>query len=106
MPQLSRRHFLRNLSLGSGSFLLSPLVDQLSLHAAGVESKFPQRFVFLIKSSGLTPAAITPDSLKEKTADRRSSKIAPGMRSDGRWRDDTSNSASSKLRLAYRAISR
>ena len=67
---LSRRRFLRNLSLGSGGVLLSPLVRQLALHAEGIDSKFPQRFVFLIKSSGLTPAAITPDSLREKVADR------------------------------------
>lgn len=66
----TRRRFLQNLSLGSGSVLLSPLVNQLSLQAEGIESHFPQRFVFLVKSSGLTPSAITPVSLKTKTADR------------------------------------
>ena len=66
----SRRRFLKNLSLSTGSVLLSPMVNQLSLHAEGIDTRFPQRFVFLVKSSGLTPSAITPASLLAKTADR------------------------------------
>ncbi|MDG2123795.1 MAG: DUF1552 domain-containing protein [Verrucomicrobiales bacterium] len=64
----SRRHFIKQLSLGSGGVLLAPLKHQLAAEAAGTSSAFPQRFVFLIKSSGLTPDAITPTSLRGKTA--------------------------------------
>jgi len=59
----TRRTFLKNLSLGCGSLFLSPLLRQLAAEAAGSPEAFPQRFVFLVKSSGLTPAAITPKTL-------------------------------------------
>ena len=62
----SRRNFIKGISLGSGGMLLAPLLRQLSAEAAGVSEAFPQRFVFLVKSSGLTPAAITPSSLLKK----------------------------------------
>ncbi|MDE0596963.1 MAG: DUF1552 domain-containing protein [Roseibacillus sp.] len=65
----SRRGFIKQLSLGSGGMLLAPLVRQLSADAAGAEKAFPQRFVFLVKSSGLTPAAITPTALLNKKAE-------------------------------------
>ena len=62
----SRRNFIKGISLGSGGMLLAPLLRQLSAEAAGAPEVFPQRFVFLVKSSGLTPAAITPSSLLKK----------------------------------------
>ena len=62
----SRRNFIKGISLGSGGVLLAPLLRQLSAEAAGAPEVFPQRFVFLVKSSGLTPAAITPSSLLKK----------------------------------------
>ena len=62
----SRRNFIKGISLGSGGVLLAPLLRQLSAEAAGAPEAFPQRFVFLVKSSGLTPAAITPSSLLKK----------------------------------------
>ena len=62
----TRRTFLKNLSLGSGGLFLSPLLRQLGAEAAGSPAPFPQRFVFLVKSSGLTPAAITPKTLLDK----------------------------------------
>lgn len=61
----SRRSFLKQFSLGSGSLFLSPICQQLAAEAEA-DTKFPQRFVFLVKSSGLTPEAITPDALKGK----------------------------------------
>jgi hypothetical protein len=64
--QPSRRSFLKQFSLGAGGVLLSPLLNQLSLQAAGTDKGTPQRFVFLVKSSGLTPAAITPETLRKK----------------------------------------
>lgn len=65
-PGRSRRNFIKGISLGGGGALLAPLMRQLSAEAAGEVDVFPQRFVFLVKSSGLTPAAITPRSLLKK----------------------------------------
>lgn len=62
----SRRRFLKQLSLGAGSSLLAPLGTQLWAQAEGTKKGMPQRFVFLVKSSGLTPAAITPKDLLGK----------------------------------------
>ncbi len=59
-----RREFLKGLGLGAGGFLLSPLVRRMEAHAAGREKGFPRRFVFVIKSSGLTPEAIRPAGIK------------------------------------------
>ncbi len=64
----SRRAFLKQFSFGSGGALLSPLLGQLAAAAGGTVDAFPQRFVFLVKSSGLTPKAITPESLRDKKA--------------------------------------
>ena len=64
----SRRAFLKHFSFGSGGALLSPLLGQLASAADGTASAFPQRFVFLVKSSGLTPKAITPELLRGKKA--------------------------------------
>jgi len=71
-PLVSRRSFINGLSLGSGGMLLAPLVRQLSAEASGGAEGFPQRFVFLVKSSGLTPSAITPGPLLGKKAERGS----------------------------------
>lgn len=62
----SRRRFLKQLSLGAGAPLLTPLSSQLWAQAEGTEKAGPQRFVFLVKSSGLTPSALTPEGLREK----------------------------------------
>lgn len=64
----SRRAFLKQFSLGSGGAFLAPLLGQLAAEAGGTATAFPQRFVFLVKSSGLTPKAITPESLHGKTS--------------------------------------
>ena len=68
-PQFtSRRAFLKQFSFGGSGILLSPLLGQLAATADGITSAFPQRFVFLVKSSGLTPKAITPELLRGKKA--------------------------------------
>lgn len=63
----SRRKFLKQFSLGSGGALLTPLVTQLAAQAEGTGHGVPQRFVFLVKSSGLTAEAITPAALRDKS---------------------------------------
>ena len=71
----TRREMLKGLTLGSGSFVLSPLVTQLAAQAAG-ESTFPQRFVFVVKSSGLTPGHIVPDNFVDDYIVQKESYIA------------------------------
>ena len=71
----TRRHLLKGLSLGSGSVVLSPLINQLSAQAAG-KNAFPQRFVFVVKSSGLTPGAVVPDNFVDDYVVHNESYIA------------------------------
>ncbi|MDA9858671.1 DUF1552 domain-containing protein [Rubripirellula sp.] len=59
--QQTRRHALKNLSLGAGSFLLTPLLNSVRLQAAGNLDALPKRFVFVVKSSGIVPEGITPE---------------------------------------------
>ena len=62
----TRRNTLKNLSLGAGSFLLSHFLRQVELQAAGNSIAIPNRFVFVVKSSGIVPDGITPDAFKGK----------------------------------------
>ena len=50
---------LKGVSLGTSGLVLAPLAGQLAAHAAGTSGK-TQRFVFVVKSSGLTPADVVP----------------------------------------------
>jgi hypothetical protein len=67
MPQ-TRRHTLKSLSLGAGSFLLTPFLNQVQLQAAGNASALPKRFVFVVKSSGIVPEGITPEPFAGENA--------------------------------------
>jgi hypothetical protein len=71
----TRRHLLKGLTLGSGSLLFQPLISQLAAQAAG-KSEFPQRFVFVVKSSGLTPGHIVPDNFADDYIVQKESYIA------------------------------
>ena len=63
----TRRTFLKGISLGSGATLLSPMLGQLGLQAAGADRKeFPHRFVFVVKSSGIIPSKLVSETLKPK----------------------------------------
>lgn len=64
----TRRDTLKSLSLGAGSFLLTPFLQQIQLQAAGDANAFPSRFVFVVKSSGIVPDGITPEAFKGKDA--------------------------------------
>jgi hypothetical protein len=72
---IKRRKFLTGLTLGSGSLVLSPLIGQLASQAAG-KNTFPQRFVFVVKSSGLTPGHIVPDNFSDDYIVEKESYIA------------------------------
>ena len=75
MTMTTRRDLLKGFTLGGGSLVLSPLVTQLAAQAAGKES-FPQRFVFVVKSSGLTPGHIVPDNFADDYIVQKDSYIA------------------------------
>ena len=67
----SRRSFMKGLTLGSGGAILAPMLSQMGLEAAGVAAgQLPQRFVFVVKSSGIIPDRITPESLQERLSDK------------------------------------
>lgn len=63
----NRRTFLKGLSLGAGGALLTPMLSNL---AASQRSEFPQRFVFVVKSSGIIPGRIEPDTLQPQLSDK------------------------------------
>jgi hypothetical protein len=66
----TRRQFLRGASLGASGLLLQPMLNRFVLEAAGVEqANMPQRFIFVMKSSGIIPERIVPPTLKEKLAE-------------------------------------
>ena len=65
-----RRTFLKGISLGSGATVLSPMLGQMGLQAAGAKrGEFPQRFVFVVKSSGIIADRIEPDFIRPKLSD-------------------------------------
>ena len=51
------------MALGIGGVAMSPLLRQMEAHAVGRADGFPRRFVFVIKSSGITPTGIRPEGL-------------------------------------------
>lgn len=60
----SRRDILKGLSFGAGGALLTPFLHQVRLQAEGNAAALPKRFVFVVKSSGVSPEGITPESLQ------------------------------------------
>lgn len=68
----SRRDIMKGLSLGAGSALLSPLLQQIQRQADGELRTLPSRFVFVVKSSGIVPEGITPTAFQGK-------EITPGL---------------------------
>jgi hypothetical protein len=63
---VTRRDAFKNLSLGAGAFLLAPFLRQVELQAAGNSLAIPNRFVFVVKSSGIVPNGITPEAFKDQ----------------------------------------
>ncbi|MEQ8786816.1 MAG: DUF1552 domain-containing protein [Pirellulaceae bacterium] len=74
----TRRDFLKHVSLGAGGVLLSPMLQRFAAEASGAtQAELPQRFVFVVKASGIIPAALEPPSLKPELADRAKYVNAP-----------------------------
>lgn len=55
---LSRRRFLRRLSLGASAPVLLPLLDRIALGADGIET--PLRFLFVVEGNSVPPPQICP----------------------------------------------
>ena len=68
----TRRDVLKGCCLGAGGFLLDTFMRQVRVDAAGDERALPQRFVFVVKSSGIVPDGVTPDGLRGEAAVNRS----------------------------------
>ena len=64
----SRRQFLGGASVGLGSWLFRPVWSRLAAEARGRDAAPPQRFVFVVKSSGILPEALVPPTLDEGSA--------------------------------------
>lgn len=70
----TRRDILKGFSLGAGSLLLNPFLQQVQAQATGNENALPHRFVFVVKSSGIVPDGVTPDGLQGEAAKNESLK--------------------------------
>lgn len=70
--KLARRQLLKGLTTGAVAPLLKPFLNNLHAEHRGV---LPKRFLFVVKSSGLTPAELVP-------ADLVPSMVRPGERED------------------------
>jgi hypothetical protein len=66
MKNPTRRQVLKGLSVGALSPLLVPFTQHLRIHAEGASADLPRRFLFVVKSSGLTPAELVPKDLASK----------------------------------------
>lgn len=64
MNALTRRDLFRGLSLGTGAFLLSPILQKLRAEAAGAAA--PMRFVFVLEGNGLNPDQIQPEGIERR----------------------------------------
>lgn len=87
---MKRRQFLKSVSLGAGSVLLSPVLRQLQAQANGDAP--PLRFVFVLESNGRLPKFMQPSGIEwpdgqyhtrvEKLIDQplaRANKLPAGM---------------------------
>lgn len=70
---LTRRRVIKGLSLAALSPLLKPFLGQVRAQTEGISpvgatgtSALPRRFLFVVKSSGLTPAELVPKYLAPK----------------------------------------
>lgn len=65
----SRRDFLKGVSLGTGSLVLGPVVQQLEAQAVGTAAA-AKRFVFVLESNGLPWQQIQPVGLNRAKNDK------------------------------------
>jgi len=90
-----RRDFIKGIALGTGAAALAPLLRQMEAHAAGNADGFPRRFVFVVKSSGITPSAIRPEGIDLGADDRlldlklKDQQLPPTLKSLDPFKEDT-----------------
>jgi hypothetical protein len=60
----TRRDVLKGISLGTGSVLLGPIIQQLQAQAAGLP--LPKRFLFVVEGNGLPWDHIQPQGIERK----------------------------------------
>ena len=60
---ISRRSLLKGLTLGAGTSLLGPVLQQLMAYADGAPQAVRRRFVFVVQSNGINPNHIIPSGL-------------------------------------------
>lgn len=65
--ELTRRNLLKNVALGAGATLLSPMLGQLAAHAAGnAKEVLRKRVIFVVQSNGLNPLHLLPTGMKRR----------------------------------------
>lgn len=63
----TRRSLLKNIALGAGAGLLSPILSQVAAQAAGDERRVNvKRVVFVVQSNGLNPNHLVPVGVKRR----------------------------------------
>lgn len=78
----SRRNLIARLAAGGSGVVLHSLLHQLRVQAEGRAESIPQRFVFVVKSSGIVPAGISPPGLEgddAQTASLLDRELHPSM---------------------------
>ncbi len=77
--EMTRRHLLRGVSLGAGSLVLSPVLNQLAAHAN--DRMTPrQRFVFVVEGNGLPWQHIQPVGISRGRNHERTRKVELSLR--------------------------
>ena len=61
--EATRRQLLKSAGLGVGATLLTPILEQIAVHASG-EGRPPRRVVFVMQSNGMNPRHITPAGVR------------------------------------------
>jgi len=60
----TRREVLKGLTLGGGALAFAPFLRSLEAHAGTAGAELPQRFVFVVKSSGLGRRNLVPEGVQ------------------------------------------
>ena len=66
MLKTNRRELLKRAAAASVAPLFLPMMQRVRAEAAGAINAMPKRFLFVVKSSGLTPAELVPKGLVAK----------------------------------------
>lgn len=67
---INRRNLLKGLSIGSGSFILNPILSRLEAFASGQQIS-SKRFVFVVESNGVHPGQMAPEGITRVARNER-----------------------------------